>query len=349
MQDQTVVTLCYALFWIVRINGCVRRGREPFLRGPGWFFDVRVAGDFYAGIGGRILRRYWLRMLAPFAVDVPIAWMIFASGWYVMAICSMVAACAIIHVNHLSNVRSAKQRARALGLGEALKPDNAFVLSLKPRRVRDYTIAPLEWGLATCNLLGVVWTAIATARFPEQDPWAAWGLPLFLLYVEIGALFAKRVAVEWSSPAPGSQSADHMEARETLRKYHALTCDLMRTTAAVSLLLWPIKMAIPKETLPLAVGVFVTAGLLCSVVISVWLEVRRKRLTALALRVPPRVLPALDHRGAVSWPLCYEPSSPLAVLAGSRGYSLNLANRQCQVALAYVAGLALLAGMLRVA
>jgi hypothetical protein len=70
----------YILFWLVRINGCIRRGRQPLLRGPEWFFNVRAQPDFYTGAGKKILHRYWMRMFIPFAVDTPVAIAIFLSG-----------------------------------------------------------------------------------------------------------------------------------------------------------------------------------------------------------------------------------------------------------------------------
>ena len=50
MSNQFMV-IFYVFFWIVRINGCVRRGRQPLLRGPEWFFTVPVEAGFYTGAG----------------------------------------------------------------------------------------------------------------------------------------------------------------------------------------------------------------------------------------------------------------------------------------------------------
>ena len=46
----------------------------------------------------------------------------------------------------------------------------------------------------------------------------------------------------------------------------------------------------------------------------------------------------------VKWPVCYEPSAPMLVLKGARGYSLNLANSMAIAGAVYIAGfIALLA------
>jgi hypothetical protein len=73
MTPNQFIVIFYVLFWVVRIKGCVRRGRQPLLRGPEWFFNVPVQPDFYAGAGRKILHRYWMRMFIPFAVDIPVA------------------------------------------------------------------------------------------------------------------------------------------------------------------------------------------------------------------------------------------------------------------------------------
>ena len=49
LTTNSQLVILYVLFWVVRIRGCVRRGRQPRLRGPEWFFNVRVAPGFYEG------------------------------------------------------------------------------------------------------------------------------------------------------------------------------------------------------------------------------------------------------------------------------------------------------------
>lgn len=45
------LVIFYFFFWVVRINGCFRRGLQPLLRGREWFFNVHVQPDFYTGAG----------------------------------------------------------------------------------------------------------------------------------------------------------------------------------------------------------------------------------------------------------------------------------------------------------
>ncbi|MGH9702186.1 MAG: hypothetical protein ACRD4K_02330 [Candidatus Acidiferrales bacterium] len=112
----------YIFFWMVRINGCLRRGRQPLLRGPEWFFNVRVRPDFYTGEGRRLLHRYWLRMFIPFAVDIPLAIAIFLSGQLALLNWLILGLAVLIHINHSYSVDLAERQARPFALPEAEQP-----------------------------------------------------------------------------------------------------------------------------------------------------------------------------------------------------------------------------------
>src|SRR5258706_13092591 len=104
--DQSVII--YILFWIVRINGCFRRGRQPLLRGKEWFFNVHVQPDFYTGAGRKILHRYWMRMFIPFALDIPLAIAIFHSGRLILLQWLIMGVLARCPLNHRYPVETAK-------------------------------------------------------------------------------------------------------------------------------------------------------------------------------------------------------------------------------------------------
>src|SRR5258708_27612619 len=134
----------YLVFWPIRINGCIRRGRQPQLRGPEWFLNLRVNPGFYSGEGKKLLHRYWLRMMLPFALDIPVATFLFVTGRYFYLNLLVVALAVVIHVNHMFNVQIAKRQARPFALEEAEQPVPSMVLSLKTRRLLDYTNRRLE-------------------------------------------------------------------------------------------------------------------------------------------------------------------------------------------------------------
>src|SRR5579863_3256862 len=122
----------YIFFWVIRINGCVRRGRQPLLRGPEWFFNVRVQPDFYRGAGRKILHRYWMRMFIPFAFDVPLAIPIFLSGRFALLSWLILGLCALIHINHSFSADLAERQARPFAVPETEQPVASVALSLTP-------------------------------------------------------------------------------------------------------------------------------------------------------------------------------------------------------------------------
>src|SRR5262245_60548348 len=153
---------------MIRINGCVRRGRQPLLRGPDWFFNIHVQPGFYTGSGRRILHRYWMRMFIPFAVDIPVAIAIFLSGHLFLLNVLMLGLCALIHINHLFSVDLAERQARPLALPEAEAPVASMMLSLTPRRLRDYTNRKVELALALSSMIALAWLARYYLAEPEH-------------------------------------------------------------------------------------------------------------------------------------------------------------------------------------
>src|SRR6202050_187879 len=132
--DKYVVIL-YIFFWVVRIRGCFRRGRQPLLRGPEWFFNVHVRPDFYTGAGKKLLHRYWMRRLMPFAVDIPIAAAIFLSGRLQLLNFLLWALPILTPINHPCSVSLAERQAQPFP--DAAQPVAEMALSLTPRRLRD--------------------------------------------------------------------------------------------------------------------------------------------------------------------------------------------------------------------
>jgi hypothetical protein len=345
--NQWVVVL-YIFFWLVRINGCVRRGRQPLLRGSEWFFNVRVQPEFYTGAGRKILHRYWMRMFIPFAVDIPVAIAIFLSGHLLYLNLLILGLCALIHLNHAFSVDLAERQARVFAVPEAEQPVSSMALSLRPRRLRDYTNRKVEWALALCSAFAFAWLARYYVAAPErQNPGLVFGLPTALLYLQLGMLFVKRVVVEWRTPVPQAQAAEHLEAREETRKYYLRQCDWCRAAVSAQLLFWPIELSASPAGLNRLLSIWFAAWMVIAIVGTVWVEIRRRQLVRVALRARPVKLPDFLHQSEIArWPVCYEPSAPLLMLKGARGYSLNLANRLTHVGAAYLAGLVVLFALL---
>jgi hypothetical protein len=350
MQTNQFLVVFYVLFWLVRINGCVRRARQPLLRGPEWFFQVRVPAGFYTGAGRRILRRYLMRMLIPFAVDIPVAIAIFLSGSLAFLSLLILGLCALTHINHAFSVDLAERQARAFAVPEAEQPVASVALSLKPRRLRDYSNPKVEWALALSSAIALAWLVRYYLAAPKHlDPRMVFGVPVFYLYLQAGLLFVKRVVLAWRTPVPQIQAAEHMEAREEIRKFYLRQCDWYRAAASAGIVFWPIVINTPPARWNRLVTIWFVAWVAISVVGTVWVEIRRRQLVTVALRARPVKLPDFLQQSEVArWPVCYQPTVPMLMLKGARGYSLNLANSLTHFGAAYLAGWVVLLALLPV-
>lgn len=350
MQNTQYLTIFYVFFWLVRIRGCVRRGRQPLLCGPDWFFNVHVRPGFYEGAGKKLLHGYWMRMLIPFAFDVPIATAIFLSGRLQLLIWLILGLCALIHINHCVSVDLAERQARVFGLPENQQPTSSIALSLTPRRLRDYSNGKVEWGLALASVLALVLLLRYYFAAPEHhDVRVVFGVPAALLYLQVGFLFAKRVVVAWRTSIPQTQVAEHVEAKEETRKHYLRMCDWSRASAVAGMLFWPVKLSMTPASFARVGSIWFAVWMGIGVALTIWVEIKRKHLANLAVRARPVTLPdLLGQPDGARWPLCYQPATPMLMLKGGRGYSLNLANSLAQLGAFYLAGWLALVAVLRV-
>lgn len=149
MWSKWIPVIYYLVLWGgARIRGTVRRWRQPLLRGPEWLFNVHMQPDFYAGPGRKILGRYRMKIFVSYLIEVPLTVVFFVRRDY-MALASLVILISVfIHVFHVFNVHSAERQARQFAVPEAEQPVAAVALSLKTRRLRDYTNPRLEIAIA---------------------------------------------------------------------------------------------------------------------------------------------------------------------------------------------------------
>lgn len=337
------LVVIYVMFWAVRINGCVRRGRQPLLRGRDWFFDGRVPEGFYEGPGRAILRQYWLRMLIPFAVDVPWAIWIFETGRLIQINFLVIVVSVVIHLNHLLSVRIAERQAAAFVVAESTRPAARVALSLAPRRLRDYTSPAFEWTLAAISggsLMWLTWYYVSSAAHPSAR--LVFGAPLFQLYVQAGMLIAKRAAIAWPSPAPQDQADAYAVASEERRRYYVKVCDWSRAASVSSMLMWPVFITVSKPAADRLVAAWLAACVVLGILATVLVEIKRKQVANLASRTRPVPLPDLFGSGGTAWPFCYEPSAPALMLRSPRGYSLNVGSGLAQFTAVYIVGFAVL-------
>jgi len=341
-QDWYIVTF-YAMFWPIRINGCLRRGRQPLLRGRDWFFNVRVRDGFYEGPGRAILRQYWLRMLIPFALDIPWAIWAFETGKLYQLNFLVLAVAVLIHVNHLMSKAIAERQAQAYVVPESTQPAARFALSLAPRRLRDYTNPRFEGALAVVSIAALAWLThyyFASPLHPSAR--LVFGVPLYMLYTQAGMLIVKRAAIGWPSPVPQDHAEEHMRAAEERRRYHVKVWDWGRAASVSSLAMWPFFIALPRQASDRLMTIWLAVWIVLGVVTTVIIEIKRKRVAHFAALATPVPLPDLLATGRPAWPVCYEPSAPALVLRSPHGYSLNFGSGLAKFTAAYVAGLVLL-------
>jgi hypothetical protein len=349
MPHDHLLLIYYLLFLAARIRGCFRRWGQPLLRGPEYFFSVPVSPDFPAGVGRKILLRYRLRMFIPFVLDIPIAIAVFIPGHLQSLVWLLLAQVALIHVNHVFSVDIAERQARRFAIAETEKPVGSLVLSLKTRRLRDYSNLKLEAAIALSSTIAIGALIRYYVAAPEHhDVRLVFGGAAVLLYTQLGFLFAKWVIVAWRTPVPQAQAEEYLAAREEARKLYLQVCDWCRINYSVPLLLCPVLLYASPGNRGRYLSILFGASLAVAVVLAIWQEIRRKQVLAVSLRARPATLPELlSPSESLRWPLCYQPTAPMLVLKGARGYSLNLANTMAQFGAAYLAGFVALVAVLR--
>jgi hypothetical protein len=345
--DQFLV-IYYLMFLAVRIRGCLRRWRQPLVRGPEWFFSVRVQPDFYSGPGKKILHRYRMGIFIPFAVDIPVATAIFISGRFVNLAWLMVFLAILIHVNHMFSVDFAERQARRFALPETVQPVSSVMLSLKPRRLSDYTNPRIEAFMVIGSLGVIAWlvryylNASADANLRVML-----AVPLLLLYCQIGLLFVKSGLVAWRAPVPSAQAEEHIQAREAARRLNLKVCDWYRVCYTAQLMVWPMLVNGSAEHQARALTWFSVGLLVVAIVLTAYHERGRRAVLNKQIRAIPMTMPDFIGAGRSSWLVCYQPAAPMVLIKGSHGYSLNFANRLTQFGTMYLAGFIALIAALR--
>ena len=348
MSHIQMLIAMFVLSCAARIRGCYRRWRQPLVRGPEWFFSVHVPPDFYAGAGGKILHRYRLRMFNPIAVEAVLAAAIFLSGHIQYLFWLVVAASMAVHVNHLFNVDLAERQARSHAVPEAEQPVSSVMLSLTPRRLRDYSNSKTEKFIILASIGTLVWLVRYYLQSPaEHSLREVFGVPALVLYCQLGLLFAKYGIVAWRTPIPQAQAEEHLRAREETRRLHLRVCDWARISWAAQLMFWPVLLSVSPTVKPMASTLFFATVFAVAIVLTVYQEIGRHRVLKTIVRIRPMKMPDFLHTENSGRLLCYEPGTPMLLIRGARGYSLNLANKLTQLGAGYLAGLITLFALLR--
>jgi hypothetical protein len=348
MSENQILMVILIFNAAARVRGCFRRWPQPMVRGPEWFFNVPVQAGFYTGPGKKILHAYRMRMFAPIAVEIVLTAAIFLSGHFVFFYWLVLAASIAVHVNHLFSVDLAERQARRFAVTEAEQPVSSVMLSLTPRRLRDYSSRTVERFIIFGSIGAIAWFVRYYLHSPAEHSFrAVFGVPALLIYYQLGFLLVKYGIVAWRTPIPRDQAEEHLQAREETRKMHLRLLDWFRVFATGTLLFCPFILSAPQEKRARLGTLLWVATLVVSIVLMIWQEMRRKAVLKTRLRARPMKMPDFLHTENSSRLVCYQPGTPMLLIRGAHGYSLNLANKLTQLGMAYVAGLIALFVLLR--
>ncbi len=349
MPMDKLILFYYAVIWGgSRVRGSVRRWKQPLVRGEEWFFNVRVQPGFYEGEGRNLLNRYRLQMLATAAIELPLALAFIVTGHMQYLPWLILAMAAVVHVNHLFNVEAAQRNARPFAVPGEDQPVSAMLLPLQTRRLRDYTNPRIEALILLSSMLAITWLV----RFYLQSPAThsfrmVFGMPLIVLYYQLGFMLLKNALVGWSAPIPKVQAEEHLNAREQRRKLYLHASDGGRIMVTTALVLWPFVVGAPAARQELFVKVHFLVLMVMVIIFGIWKEMGRNSVLKAMVRARPMKMPDLLNAQPAGWPVCYQPATPTLLVRVARGYSLNLANRFTLLGAGYLAGFLALIVILR--
>ena len=216
-------------------------------------------------------------------------------------------------------------------------------LSLSPRTLLAYTNPWIEAAIVLVLCGSVVWLVY---RYTILGDWHLLRGPLDVtlvsIYLQIGLLLMKRGFVRARSAAPVENSEQYLVWRESLRRLSTTICDYLR------LLLICLPLTVDLESITdhwqgsaAQTGMLILVSVLFPFVM--WREWRNRqqhlKVTRSSKPSGYLILPDTMHAAGL---VCFQPSLPILLLKGPRGYALNLASAPAKTAGLYLAGWALL-------
>jgi hypothetical protein len=341
-QDQ-LIALTYIFAAGLRIVRIRERWGAPLLRGPEWFFGVAVRPDFLNGAGAVMLRNYRWRLLLPWLIEIPILIGILLRAPHVYIIYMLLASALSTRLNYYAARNAAKRQARAFDTGGADESPSAIALSLQPRTLAAYTNPWLETIIVLAVSGSVVWFGW---RYAFAQDWQALRRPMMYvvtgLYLQAGLLLLKRAIIRARSTAPADSADQYLAWRDSLRRLSTTICDHARLLLTTGPLVAEMQAGATRwagSTLQ-AAALISLFGLSIVLALDEWRH--RRRHLEIARRTKPvrfPVLPAIPDAASF---VCFRPESPVLLLSGARGYTLNLASAPARTASLYVAGYAAL-------
>jgi uncharacterized membrane protein len=218
----------------------------PILRREKAFFGVRVSRDTYEGEGRRILRRYWLCLIASFvaleAIGLLTAYYRRSAIYAVMTYVVTVPVVLALYAAFSREVRPFRL------VGDSTK----FATSLRTRRLKDYTTLLLEALIVVLAVTPFVILVHYYPALPERIP-VHWGLggtpdrwatkslstvfllPVLAVYLQSWLLLLKHDLVHAKMTVPAAHAELYFDAKEQLIKATTRMLDWLRSLVAILL------------------------------------------------------------------------------------------------------------------
>jgi hypothetical protein len=336
----------------VRVHSLVRFWQAPFSFGPDRFFGLPVAAEARQPL----LRRYRRSLFAPVLLEASclaadVAW---GNAFHIFL--EQVAALVVVRVFYSFVAVYFIRQGKWLAVEDSWTPVASVALSLKARRLADYTNTRLEIALVVGTATAVVLLAqhylnrsaslaMAAGGWQARHNVREFELPVIFVYLQLGGLLAKHGLVKWRMWLPGERTEEYLRWREQVLRYLMWICDYFRGLLTASLLL---DAAVVVSYATAAAPWVRYAGsflLLATAIAGALPGVRlRRRMAALFAALQPlqdfssppqRLPPSGFHLGGLVY---YDRENPSLFVPGPLVLALNLADRRACLYFAYLTG-----------
>jgi hypothetical protein len=209
-----------------------------------WTIPLTLAADRFFGFpvpaseADPLLRRYRRQLLVACAVDICCA--LAAFFWRGLAALVVEQAVAAILMRFYYSFLGIHfvRKAKLLAVQGSWEPVRSVALSLKTRRLRDYTNLPFELLLALLALGSLTLLAYHFRYGEEGGPpdRARYGaFAALAIYLQLGGLLVKHSLVRWRMWLPGERTEEYQRWREAVLRYWLWVCDVLRGTFTAAL------------------------------------------------------------------------------------------------------------------
>lgn len=206
----------------------------PLHHGRGFFLGVKVAPDFYEGLGAQWLRRYRTLLLAVHAIMVLVFVALVASHrWEDLPIM------APLIVGLLFAMLGGFTLWTRHRLGTAPPRFSSVAIPFEVRRLSE----DLSWQVEALlvALLAASWLLLLF----QGDAEFQWAWPILTTYAVMGLLPAKVIIVRHNHPLPPEKTEEHQRWQDAGRRYWLTVTELMRWFFAARLAGYSVEHGLP--------------------------------------------------------------------------------------------------------